>query len=524
MHAGISTNRRSDGSAACLAAEGRTFVFRYHSRTTTQPEKRLTPAEAAALARGGLSIACVYQDRARDPSDFGQARGEQDGLSAFTYAGQVGQPPGSAVYFAVDTDFSEAQLRSLVIPYFRGVKAAFDRSGSGGGASYRIGVYGSGLTCRVLKSELDFIAFTWLAESTGWRESATYQDWDVKQHVNRDATLCGLGQAWERCEAKDDFGQFKPVGFDLTKGQGPQMMVTATSLNLRVAPTTQGNTPVAALPQHTLVNLLGPSVDGWSRVRCQLNGGDLIGYVSTRYLSVPTPESHAIAALAMPAIPPVQLASDNADATRSAVGGRAFPLGEPDRPGCRREANAAQKCHDLKGIADWLAVQTSARYRRSGVTYCNVYAADYCYLAGAYLPRVWWMDRALASIIGGTVPPVAYGQTVREMRADDLHQWLIEYGEQFGWRRVFDATALQSAANAGGVGVICADRAAAGLPGHISIVIPEDAAHEAVRDADGHVTQPLQTQAGGKNFRYGSAGPQWWLGKQFQSFVFFVHD
>ena len=522
MQGGISTNRHCDSSAACLAAAGKTFVFRYHSRTTTQPEKRLTPAEAAALARAGLSIACVYQDRAREPADFGMARGEQDGHSAFMYAGQVGQPAGSAIYFAVDTDFSEAQLRSLVIPYFRGVKAAFDQSGASG-ASYRIGVYGSGLTCRILKSELPFVAFTWLAEATGWRESATYKGWDVKQYVNGGATLCSLGNAFERCEAKDDFGQFKPVGFDLTKGQGTQMMVTATSLNLRVAPTTQGNTPLAALPQGTLVNLLGPSVDGWSRVRCQLHGGDVVGYVSSKYLAAPTAEAHEVAALATPQAPAVHLGENNANSKRSSTSGRAYPPGESGRPG-RRQGTTAQKCQDLQGIGDWLAVETSARFQRSGVTFCNVYAADYCYLAGAYLPRVWWTDKALAAIVGGSVPPVVYDQTVREMRADDLHQWLIDYGDQFGWRRVFDLTALQTAANGGGVGVICADREAAGLPGHITIVVPEDAGHQARRDADGNVTQPLQTQAGGKNYRYGSAGPNWWLGGEFRSHVFFVHD
>jgi hypothetical protein len=34
-------------------------------------------------------------------------------------------------------------------------------------------------------------------------------------------------------------------------------------------------------------------------------------------------------------------------------------------------------------------VESSARYARTPTqTYCNVYVADYCYLAGVYLPRV----------------------------------------------------------------------------------------------------------------------------------------
>lgn len=524
MLEGLSTNRRCDSSAACLVASAKSFVIRYHSRTTAQAEKRLTPAEAAALARAGIRIATVYQDRAREPEDFGAARGEQDGHSAFVFAGQVGQPAGSAIYFAVDVDFSAAQLRASVLPYFRAVKAAFDAAAAAGGSGFRIGVYGSGLTCRLLKEELPFIAFTWLAEATGWRESRVYRDWDVKQHVNPGQDLCSLGPAWERCEAKGEFGQFVPIGFALGADEGTPMMVTATALNLRVAPTTAGNVPIATLPQGKIVNLLGASAPGWSRVRCRLGGGAVIGHVASRFLAPPSDEANAIAALVMPAAPPVHLRENNVASQRSSTSGRAYSLGEPGRPARRSGGDAAGRSADLAAIGDWLAVPSSARYRRDTVTYCNVYSADCCYLAGVYLPRVWWTDIALAAIHQGTLPPVAYGQTVREMRADDLHQWLIEYGPQFGWRRVFDATALQSAANRGGLGLVCADRDAAGKPGHITVVVPEQGAHRAERDADGNVTEPLQSQAGAVNLRYGSAGTGWWLSRQFRSFVFFVHD
>jgi glycoside hydrolase-like protein len=78
---GLSTNRRCEASGSCLFDAGRRFVVRYHSRTTTQPEKRLHPREAALLARAGLDIACVYQDRARTLADFGAERGEQDAIA-----------------------------------------------------------------------------------------------------------------------------------------------------------------------------------------------------------------------------------------------------------------------------------------------------------------------------------------------------------------------------------------------------------------------------------------------------------
>ena len=534
MREGLSTNRNCEASAACLVAAGRSFVFRYHSRTTTQAEKRLGPREAALLARAGLDVATVYQDRARQPEDFGAVRGEQDAISALVYAGQVGQPAGSAVYFAVDTDFSAAQIQQLVLPYFNSIASVFSQAG--GGTPYlKIGVYGSGLGCRLVGA-LPGVSFKWLAEATAWRESAAYAGWDVKQHVNGGAQLCALGNQFERCEARDSFGQFKAVGFDLGTGQGgqgEQRRVKAAGGNLRSLPTTRYGQPVTLLPQGQLLRVLGPSAPGWLRVRASVGGSDVLGHMAESRLEAVPAEAPvatvgpvpAPAPAPAPTIPPAHMAENNAAAHRAGTGGRASPIGEPGRPTRDLAASPATRVAQLATLADWLAVHTSARYARTpDATFCNVYAADYCYLAQAYLPRVWWTNPALLRLAGGEVVPVLYGDTVRELRADDLFAWLVDMGPRFGWRRVFDGSALQAAANGGGVGIICADRLAAGRAGHITVVVPEDAGHRAQRDADGHVTQPLQSQAGASNHRYGSAGKNWWLGAEFIDRGFFVHD
>jgi hypothetical protein len=206
MKKGLSTNRSAESSATCLASAGWSFVVRYYSRMTRQPQKRLRPAEAAALARAGLDLAVVYQDNARLPGDFGVARGRLDGAGAFAAAEQVGQPAGSAIYFAVDADFSAAQIAQFVLPYFEGVHEALDAA-SGGVSVYRVGVYGSGLVCRTLR-DAGLARFAWLAESRGWRESATYTGWNIKQFVT-DEPLCDVGNGWQRCTAKTQFGQFR---------------------------------------------------------------------------------------------------------------------------------------------------------------------------------------------------------------------------------------------------------------------------------------------------------------------------
>lgn len=529
MIEGISTNRNCEASADCLRASGRQFVARYHSRTTTQPEKRLSPREAAMLARANLDVVAVYQDNARELTDFGRERGILDGRSAFTFAAQVGQPPSSAVYFAVDTDFSSAQIASVVLPYFEGVREGMDAA-AGGISAYRIGVYGSGLTCTLVRDTHALAQLAWLAEATGWRGSADFDTWNIRQHVTQ-TPLCSLGAGgWERNEARDEFGQFRPIGAELTAGQGTRMRVTAPELFLRRLPTTHDNVPIARLKEGQIVHILGAAEPPWLRVRTSLGGSDAIGFASGRFLE-PVDAATAgagDAAVLMPppttaasAPPEVHFREHDPDSRRASTSKRAQPLGEADQPVRDAGADGALRVAQLGTILDWLAVELSARYQRTEVTFCNVYAADYCYLASAYLPRVWWNGSALTSIGAGTVPPVQYETTVREMRADHLLEWLIEFGAAFGWRRVFDATALQNAANEGGIGVICADRAAPG-PGHVSIVVPETADAQAQRDADGNVVSPLQSQAGAVNFRRRTTR-DWWNDAIFRDRVFFAH-
>ncbi|WP_298826293.1 glycoside hydrolase domain-containing protein [uncultured Piscinibacter sp.] len=533
MRKGFSTSRRCEDKAACLQSSEVDFVIRYHSARTTNPGKRISPPEAAALARAGLRLVTVYQDRARELQDFGKARGREDGLAAFTFAAQVGQPPGSAIYFAVDTDLSNAQIDAVVLPYFRGVRAALTDAASAG-IPYRVGVYGSGLVCQRVKENEALAEFSWLAMSTGWRGSDVYASWDLKQS-SAIGDLCGLGpNDREAVQSKADFdafGAFTPVGAEVVAGSGEPRRVTASELNLRHVPSTVGNTPIARLREGQMVRVLGPALEPFVRVRVALDGGDVIGYVSGRFLA---PVSEAIAetaATTQPArapgrYPAVHYREGDARSQRASAARRAQPLGEPGQPRRDPTADAATRTAQLDAIVQWLDVEHSQRYARTpDATFCNIYAADFAYLARAYLPRVWWKSKALHRLDAGETLEALYDVTVREMRADDLMAWLIEFGADFGWRRVFDATALQGAANAGSFAVICADRATERLPGHIAVVVPETPALAARRDADGNVVMPVQSQAGGTNRARFLPVSAWWDDVvTYRDRGFFVHE
>lgn len=223
-------------------------------------------------------------------------------------------------------------------------------------------------------------------------------------------------------------------------------------------------------------------------------------------------------------IPPVHL-PESANSKRSLITGRAFRLNEPDMP-VKSHGPTVQVVADQIAIVRYLDVEKSPRYQPTPTeTFCNIYATDYCYLNGVYLPRVWWNPAALKSIALGLVPSVKYGETVNELNANALHDWLVAYGLDFGWREVASPEKLQEAANQGHVGVICAAQSVRKRPGHISVVVPEAGAPvAATHAADGSVSIPLQSQAGAENFCFSCSEGPWWKASQFGGYGFWVNS
>ena len=188
--------------------------------------------------------------------------------------------------------------------------------------------------------------------------------------------------------------------------------------------------------------------------------------------------------------------------TRSAVGRdntmRAHKLNETGAP-------TSRKAHD---VIAWLNVERSARYRPTATaTYCNIYAYDYATLMGAYLPRVWWTEAAIAKLRNGQEVGVQYGVTVTELNANALYDWFNKWGAAFGWQEV-NATAAQANANAGKCVIGVAARIPRGSSGHIVAVAPEGELYGKAEQVNGVVITPLQSQAGRTNFKYKTVN--WW--------------
>jgi hypothetical protein len=118
--------------ARAIRAAGYEFVARY-----LVPEryawKRLTRAEAEAITVAGMKIVSVFETAANRPAG-GAAAGAVDGAEALKEAKAIGQPIGTAIYFAVDYD-AQPRDYDAIEEYLR--SAAYAIPG------YHVGVYGS---------------------------------------------------------------------------------------------------------------------------------------------------------------------------------------------------------------------------------------------------------------------------------------------------------------------------------------------------------------------------------------------
>ena len=304
-------------------------------------------------------------------------------------------------------------------------------------------------------------------------------------------------------------------------------VVTAPQLNLRSAPNpgTRKNI-IVTLAQGTRVEKVGDAArPGWWEVETSVAGAILRGFVNSSFLADEHDVEHHDVVGAVDGLPAAELAP-SASAKRAGTGGRAAPLGEAGQPG-PPSSHPDGPVAGIHAVVDWLGVgdQTHVRWQRTGsTTFCNVYAYDLARACGAYLPRVWWSDGALARIRNGEKVAPLYADTVFEKTANSIFDWFQEHGATFGWTRSFELDEFQDAVNSGRIGIINAQRVKLDSPGHIQGILPEMGQREAKRDGHGKVTLPLQSNAGVTNFDAGFMGStQWWTAAKFRQAAFWHH-
>ena len=178
------------------------FVARYY-RSAQSRWPTLSASEAQRLSALGVKIVAVWEWHSHDPAYFSYNSGYSDAISARNQAQMIGQPPGTAIYFAVDYNARSGDIAGPIQQYFQGVNAGLAAAG-GGRPEYKVGVYGSGAVCDAMK-RAGLARYAWLTGSTGWAGTLNYEDWNIRQGGH----FSVLSFDHDSNEAKNDYGGFQ---------------------------------------------------------------------------------------------------------------------------------------------------------------------------------------------------------------------------------------------------------------------------------------------------------------------------
>ncbi len=267
----------------------KTVIRYYNHRNVSHPTKCLTPDELRALHAAGLSVAVVFEQRAGAPlgradhshiEDFGEANGVRDAQRALELAGQLGQPEGSAIYFAVDHDFDQPSQLAQIAQYFEKAKETL-------AGRYRVGVYGSGVVGRLLKDR-GLVDLIWLAGARRWsgtQDALTAGRYTIFQkHLEQTSDFGRFGYDGNILNPDlSEFGQFGEVSERPTEtgAVGRFRVIAERALNLRSGPGLDFDIK-RSVSSGTIVTGVGRE-GRWMKV--DLDGdGEVDGYMSERLL------------------------------------------------------------------------------------------------------------------------------------------------------------------------------------------------------------------------------------------------
>lgn len=175
----------TEARAIWLKTHGYQIVGRYLYNPAPGPgevdlNKNIKLGELERIFAHGMRVFPIFQDNGRRIEDFTYSQGFQHGLLAHHLATGFGFSAGTVIYFAVDTDFTQEDITSAVIPYFQGVQAGLASKGK----KYLHGVYGSRNVCANVTQET-FARFSFVSGmSWGFSGNLGYplpKNWSVNQ-------------------------------------------------------------------------------------------------------------------------------------------------------------------------------------------------------------------------------------------------------------------------------------------------------------------------------------------------------
>ncbi len=174
--------------AKSIKTAGYSVVGRYLGYKTRGWDKGMTPQEVKGILAAGLKIFSIWEGQSTHVGYFTYSQGILDGAHALTEALWIGQPTGTAIYFAVDYDAQPTDM-SLTRSYFEGVRKSL-------GSSYKMGDYGG--ICVLSNVSADYY---W--EAVGW-EYGQISPRACMRQITENTIVCGTQV--DESEIYSDFG------------------------------------------------------------------------------------------------------------------------------------------------------------------------------------------------------------------------------------------------------------------------------------------------------------------------------
>jgi len=178
-----------------LKAKGITFICRYLV-PASMAWKRLTKTEAEVMTAAGLDILSIFEKTANSAAG-GRNAGLSDGSAALAEARTIGQPEGSAIYFAVDYDAQPKDYDTLEA-YLKAAESEI--------TGYKVGVYGSFAVCEEMFKR--GIPHCW--QTYAWSRGEKSSNANVYQYQNN-ASLSGIACDLDESYGNEGFWNLKPA-------------------------------------------------------------------------------------------------------------------------------------------------------------------------------------------------------------------------------------------------------------------------------------------------------------------------
>lgn len=281
----IDTDSNTLSKVNQLKEAGITTVIRYYSNDE-HSSKRLTFDEAQALSLAGININVLF-DTIAPVQSLTEEFGSISGRSAFRYATSIiEQPKGSVIYFSIDDNPSEEEIKNNVIPYFRGINQVLKEL-SESDDYYQIGALGSGLVCNVLWS-LGLCSARWLSEFNGYLgtfKALEEGKYELRRlYSNLGEEVAGMKVNYNEINRLPKGAFMLKPSHPKTNGSGLYSVEIGENklLNLRKSASIDSE-KVEVLKKGQVVHAM--DVQGkWACIKAKCNGKDHIGFTDSEYL------------------------------------------------------------------------------------------------------------------------------------------------------------------------------------------------------------------------------------------------